>query len=153
MSQRIPLFVVAFATIALGALTACSDEAESPPPTGPQLTGKWTEIYPRRDASLVLVLHADSSVSGTFTDPDALEGESPLTATQWRIDSRFTPGGLCIRFGEVFTCQGYSVRADTLFLANGSGTVLVRSGAVDSTIEYRPTSRLEAPVPGDSGYR
>lgn len=155
MSDRPSRLLLACACIVLHAFTACTgrDAPETAERAVSPLVGEWIEIHPRREARLSLVLNADSSASGTFTEPDALPGEPFGPVAGWRLGTTGAPGSLCIHYGPVSTCQGYSIQADTLFLANGSRTVLVRSSVVDDALEYVPVRQITVPAPGDSGYR
>lgn len=140
----------AYLSILLATFLACSSNAESGDRSH-GIAGEWIEIYPRSEARMELTLHDDSSASGTYTDPEVPSGAIGDAVTEWRIGSRLTPDGLCLRFGEYFSCQGYRLQGDTLFLADGVGTVLVRSNAVNGTVRYVPRSRLNPSAPGESG--
>lgn len=115
------------------------------------VTGDWVEVYPRWDDGLILAIRADSTAAGTFFDADGAGGGRPASA--WKIGSRAMPAGLCIRFGEEYSCQGFVVRGDSLFLADLRRTVLVRAAAVKRGERYIPRRSARAPVPGDSGFR
>lgn len=151
-SRRV-LLSLTFISLCVFAACSSTDAPESHEQAGPQLVGEWIEVYPRGAARLSLVLNADSSASGTFTDPDARPGERFGPVSGWRIGTTGVPGPLCIRYGEAGTCQGYSIQGDTLFLANGVRTVLVRSSALNAAHRYIPTRHITLPGPGDSGYR
>ena len=130
-------------TVLLLGSCAQSENAELAQP----VTGEWIEVYPRGGRGISLVLNPDSTAAGNFTDTHI--GGDSIPVSRWQLGAWAMPGGLCLGFGEQFSCQGYALRGDTLFLADPSRTALVRRERFDASRPYDPRApRSLSPVPG-----
>jgi hypothetical protein len=122
------IFCCAVATL----LPSCTDDDESVSARQPfpdSLQGIWVRVYPDAGGADTLVLDPEGIASGPVT---AVAGRPMAGISRWQIGSPVgITNDLCVGDAVVFSCSGYQVRGDTLALANGQQTVLVRAGSVD----------------------
>ncbi len=114
--------------------------------------GNWVAVYPFAGLRDTLRLSVDGTASGS----GRAFGELDWPATAWRPGPKMPemPDGICITVTERVYCMAARVRNDTMALANGQGTVLVRAAALarngisrGSESSSAPTARLAVPPP------
>jgi hypothetical protein len=110
-------------------LTACGagQEVREPNPHFPDsLVGSWVRVYPPASGADTLVLEPGGAASGPATTvADPLEH-----IARWRVGFLLGPTDLCLGDARTYVCSAYQLRGDTLALANGQHTVLMRAGAI-----------------------
>jgi peroxiredoxin len=96
------------------------DQVEAADPRFPDsLIGQWVRVYPYGGGRDTLVLNPDGGTLGPAT---ALDVDPMKRISQWAVGE----SGLCLADGVIWVCAGYELRGDTLAVANGDYTVLVR---------------------------
>jgi len=112
------------------------------------LVGAWVRVYPASPRRLAIILRKDGTAVGQTPAAYAY----PLEwISQWSVGDDphgLGPNDLCFSnprlHGETRVCSGWILRGDTLALANGQNTVLIRAAA-----SYQATARSDSAVPDD----
>jgi hypothetical protein len=114
------------------------------------LVGTWVCVYPSTGFGDTLVLNADGSADGPAS---AVSDDNIQGVLRWYTDDPLQPGGVCFGDPARFVCSGYRLRGDTLALANGAQTVLIRAGSDALKLDERDSAdvgsreRLGPPPP------
>lgn len=88
------------------------------------LVGGWIQVYPECVWGDTVVLRADGSATGAAATVFA----QPLERlSEWRVGDPLGPTDLCFTDQKASSCSGWWLTGDTLALADGQSTVLVRA--------------------------
>ena len=110
------------AMLIVAASVSCRDASgDDAPPANPMI-GKWVRINPPSDNTDTLELRIDGSATG---DAGGLE-RGMGRVSRWRIGIEVMPDGFCFAETSQWHCQAYSIRSDTLSLANAMASRYVR---------------------------
>lgn len=104
------------------------------------LVGTWVRVYPASQRRLAIVLRRDGTAAGQTPAVYAY----PLDwISAWGVGEGLVPTYICFSnprlHGKTRVCSGWVLRGDTLALANGQNTVLIRAAAF-SQAAARPDS-------------
>jgi hypothetical protein len=135
--MRVPTALTGFQSIAwivAATLTGCSCQQEAREANAQfpdSLVGSWVRVYPAPAGRDTILIMPDGVASGSH----AVLSEVPRSAEhgriiQWIIDLRFGPHDICFGDGGDSWCSNYELRGDTLALADGHNTVLLRAGSL-----------------------
>lgn len=108
------------------------------------LAGRWIQVHPQRGASHEIVLSPSGQATGVFD----LMGHQTRILKRWQIGTYPVEGMLCLGGDATLDCQGFSIRGDTLALANINYTIFVRapSGTQGRESNVRQVNRSDADV-------
>jgi len=111
---------------------SCHQEAREANAQFPDsLVGSWIRVYPAQAARDTMVIDPDGAASGAHSViSETPRSEEHSRITYWIVDQRFGPHDLCFGDGWDSWCSNYELRGDTLALADGHNTVLIRAGSM-----------------------
>jgi hypothetical protein len=109
---------------------SCGDEEVEPSrwQYPDSLLGSWVRVYPGPAGVDTVVVEPDGVARGPKS---AVSADHIERITRWEI-SWIDPRSLCFGHNRHAECSGYQLRGDTLALANGQHTVLVRAASLGS---------------------
>lgn len=111
------------------------------------LEGRWLQVIPSSADKGWMELDSTGVARGQVTTYSL---DETLQLTGWHRGTSIMPDGLCLEAGEASHCQHYLLVTDTLWLADGVGSVYVRDAGNRSA---RPSADLirRRLVPGPPG--
>lgn len=133
------VFTCALATL----LISCGDQAEREESLRrfpDSLVGSWVQVYPPAAGKDTLVLNPDGSAHRAGV-PIVIQGRmvgERGRVSRWQVGHPFIPKGLCIG-AQALYCRNYLLRGDMLAFADPKQTVLIRAGAMLSSVSVDDT--------------
>ncbi len=121
--------IVLLMTISVGG----SDEGEPPSQSHPDsLVASWVRAYPECGGCDTITLRHDGTATGPTT---AVYGHPLERISEWMVGFPLGPTDLCFVDDGIPVCSGWVLRGDTLALANGQNTILIRATAFSRDAE------------------
>jgi hypothetical protein len=127
--------ITALIIIRIGANNEDEPRAEDHPDS---LVASWVRVYPPCGGCDTMVLHRDGSAAGPATSVYADPVEPILS---WVVGVPYGPTDLCFIGERNVSCSGWVLKGDTLALANGQNTVLIRAARFDGHAKDRDSQR------------